>query len=259
MIIADTFAGSPTSGLNNTSPSTFSPNIVAAGGSGTWAAHTAFRANGTIERSETIFLGSPTSGGAARLGLGSYIWDAKGTENGLFVLTATFSNFTGTGAGANNWVGLGFFRSEISTGSYFSVGNTNGPGMATAIIRNSDPAGTTNYFAGPGNGNSSDPGTISGASPVTFTIALDLRSWNGTTDWGKVIFSNSQVGDPMEVNLTDDRVGGVSQNRFQYVGFSGFNQLSVTITDFNLTQIPEPSSVLALLTTPALLCLRRKR
>lgn len=219
-------------------------------GSTTWVARSDFQANGSFSWTGA----SANDGGSARLDLGSYIWDARGTESGLFTLTSTLSITSGT------WISVGFFHSALATGNYFSNGAASGPGMSTAILRN-NPATGAYYFSGTGNsGNNATPAPTALSSPVTFTITLDLRTWNGTDNWGSVTFSNNQMpGESWTQNLTDDN----DVNRFRYLGFSSFTGNGTTVTgtisNFSLSQIPEPSTALALLAAPALLGLRRRR
>lgn len=228
VIITDTFGGSSADPLNGKTASTFSPAVAAAGGSATWVSNsTEYKANGSIVDNPSVNLSN--AGDVVKLALGDYIWDARGTESGLFVLTTTFSNLTG-----GTWVSTGFFRSNAN--DHFANGNAGGPGMATAIARTTDGTTGTNYFRGTGNGGSSDPGEISGT--VTFTISIDLRTWNGDGDWGSVTFSNDQIVGSTTVAFTDDN----DDNRFQYVGFSRFGNASVDITNFTLTQVPEVST-----------------
>jgi len=233
VIVSDPFSGSSTVDLHGTQ-AVMNQGVLDAGGSATWTANTAFNTDGSIA--------FQSGSGLARLALGSYIWDARGSENGLFTLTSTISIASGT------WISVGFFHTEAATSTYFSNGSP-GPGMSTALLRSTN---AVNYYGGKGINQSSTPGSATGA--VTFTISLDLRSWNGTTNFGTVTFSNDKVGDPKAVILTDD--GGV--NPFLYVGFSGISSPNGTISNFSLSQVPEPSTLFILSLLPLLgLCRRR--
>lgn len=79
LLVSESFDGNSADNLNGTSAGTFSSAIGDAGGSSTWGANTAFTADGGV----TLYRGS------AHLNLGSYINDAKGQQNGIFVLQAT--------------------------------------------------------------------------------------------------------------------------------------------------------------------------
>lgn len=231
VIVSDPLNGSASADLHGTQ-AVMSQGVLDAGGNATWTANTAFNADGSIA--------FQSGSGLARLALGSYIWDARGSENGLFTLTSTISIASGT------WISVGFYHTEAGTGTYFSngtPGGSPGPGMSTALIRSTN---VINYYGGKGVNQSSTPGSATGA--VTFTISLDLRSWNGTTNFGTVTFSNDKVGEARTVTLTDD--GGV--NPFQYVGFSGNSSPNGTISNFSLSQVPEPSIMLMLSALPLL-------
>jgi hypothetical protein len=227
VILSDSFSGAALVDLNNTQASV-SQGFLAAGGNATWVANAAFGADGSINFT--------TGSGLARLALGDYVWNALGTQSGLFTLTSTVAITSGT------WISVGFFHTEAVTSTYFSNGSP-GPGMSTALLRSTN---VINYYGGKGVNSASTPG--SAASPVTFTIALDLRGWNGTTNFGTVTFSNDKVGTSTTVALPSD--GDV--NPFQFVGFSGNSSANGTISNFSLSQIPEPSAMLILLTLPIL-------
>lgn len=237
VIVSDPFSGSPEVALNN-GVAIMSQEVLDAGGNASWTANAAFNADGSVAFS--------SGSGLARLALGDYIWDAKGTESGLFTLAATISITSGA------WISVGFYHTEASTNSYFSNGISGnpGPGMATALLRSNN---TINYYRGKGVGSNSTPGSATGS--VTFTIALDLRSWDGSTNFGTVTFSNDSVGSPTAVPLPDD--GG--ENPFKYVGFSGNSSANGTISNFSLSQIPEPSAMLLLSTLLPLLGFSRRR
>lgn len=236
VIVADTFSGGAGSTLNGAAASTFNSAITTAGGSGTWVANENYRADGTLT-SSTGFQSS-----SATLALGSYIWNTRGTENGSFTLTATFSAIGGgTTTYSSRWVSLGFFGSQPGLNEAFYYGNVNS--TATAVHRQVDGT-SNNYFPGPGTTGGSNGGDITGT--VTFEITLDLRSHNGTTNFGSVTFKNSATNVSTTATLAND--GGV--NPFQYFGFSGNTDSSsvpgptTTITNFSLSQIPEPASLI---------------
>lgn len=240
VIVSDAFSGSSGVDLAGTN-AVVSQGVLDAGGSATWVANTAFNTDGSVA------FGTGASG-LARLSLGDYIWNARGTQNGVFTLTATVSITSGT------WISVGFFHTEAAITTYFSNGvdGNPGPGIATAINRFSDGINSDNYYGRKGTAGNSNPGVISGT--VTFTIKLDLSSYGGS-NYGTVTFSNNLgIGTATTVALASD--GGV--NPFLYVGFSGNNGANGTISNFSLEQIPEPSAMLLLLTLPVLGFSRRR-
>lgn len=93
LIVAENFGGLATDNLAGTTADTFAPAIVTAGGSATWVGSAAFKADGSVVDGFSR---------SVHLNLGSYINDAKGTPEGLFELTVTISETTGT------WLTVGF-------------------------------------------------------------------------------------------------------------------------------------------------------
>ena len=172
--------------LNGQTADTFSPAITSAGGSGTWAAGATFAADGVVTAAD--------GNSGAYLNLGSYINSAKGTADGKFELTMTISPTTGA------WIALGF--TTQNTPSITKNFTSTGSGVATTgvatIIRRSTTGTTANRldgYAGPNNTNSSTGTAQTGSR--TLTVALDftpLGGYNGTTNFGRVTFSDSVAG-----------------------------------------------------------------
>jgi hypothetical protein len=261
VIVADTFGGSSSVSLNGSAAPTFEASVVAAGGSGVWSANSAYKANGQLE---STAVGLPTPNSSATLSLGTYIWDSRGTESGLFTLTATISGITGGSSEINSrWVSLGFFGSQPSLTSAFWVGNP--PiGIATIVHRQEDN-GSNNYFSGMGATGGVDPGRLTGT--VTYSITVDLRSWDGISNFGTVSFSNSVTSGSTTMNLPNT----LTTNQFAYFGFSGNtsmtgdepNQLSTqgpgaNLSNLSLSQIPEPASALLASLALSIFVFRRK-
>ncbi|QYY37261.1 hypothetical protein [Ruficoccus sp. ZRK36] len=248
LLLEDTFGGSATSNLNGESATYFNTLLTDSGGSATWLAKTGTEGNFWADGSLT----STTQGnfdGSAFLNIGSYINDSKGNSDALFKLSATVE-ITG-GSQSGRFVSLGFFDGTMLVGEAFF---TKSRGLGTAIQRAVD-VDATNYFAGPGSTNSDDPGDLSSGS-VTFSILLDLRTYNGIDDFGTVSFS-SDGGDSYGFSYTYK-----SDYSFSQIGFS-FNDTpsSAQFSDLSLTQIPELGtfSLLSGCSALAFILVRRRR
>jgi hypothetical protein len=185
VIVAENFGGGGSGGLNGTAADTFNPVITAAGGSATWVANSGFLDNGLV---------SNISRRAAYLNMGSYINNAKGTAKGLFTLTMTISETSGT-----SWLSLGFGQENTpstdkdftNASSVGATGTTNGLGTIIYRSQTSSPAGELDMFGGPGSANVID-GPDGNTGPRTLTVALDLTPAGGTH--GKVTWSDSALG-----------------------------------------------------------------
>ena len=163
--------------------------IAAAGGSGTWAAGVSFLDNGTVNIDAT----QPQNG--AYLNLGSYINDAKGTANGKFDLTLAISETTA------NWISLGFTTQNApSTTKNFTDTGSGVPttGIATIVHRSTTSGSGPNEldaWGGPLTANAIPGPACTGTRIVT--VSLDFTpagGWNGTSNFGKVTFSDSIYG-----------------------------------------------------------------
>ncbi len=167
--------------LNGTTADTFDAAITTAGGSGTWAAGVAFLDNGTV----SVDAGQ----NAASLNLGSYVNAAKGTIAGKFKLAMTISPTVGA------WISLGFATNNSpSTTANFTAGAVGGIG--TIIYRAVSNPGELDMFGGLGNGGAVD-GPDGNSGNRTVTVTLDLTpagGYNGTNNFGTVIWSDSQLG-----------------------------------------------------------------
>ncbi|MCC5807971.1 MAG: PEP-CTERM sorting domain-containing protein [Opitutales bacterium] len=245
VLVEDTFGGTGDTNLAGTSPGTFDSAIADAGGTGTWAGHSWFKADGTVTAWGNF-------GRRVWLDLGDYINDAKGTSNGLFTLTVTMSQPTEAGF--------------VSGGFFFAGGDQNitfaNRGLASASHNNNND-GNDNYYMGPGTANSNDPGNLTD-TVVTFTTELDLRGFDGISNFGSVTFSNSFNSNTFTSSYTADQ-------SFDEVGLSvqiagdniGIHRAEVS--QIQLAQIPEPSTYalvllsVVLLTVVGIRCRRRTR
>ena len=219
VIVSEDFSGA--GDLSGNTTDTFNSAITTAGGSSTWAASNVFNADGSID--------SGANDRNAYLDLGSYINDAAGTSTGSFTLSVDFS-----GPSTDTWVGLSFFDSSVVIADNF----VNGGGHGTLIYRNN---GDVDGFAGPGTANApaEDGGTFAGAQ--TLSIELDLTTaggYNRTSNFGTITFfaGATNIGSHTYTTAGD----------FQYIGLTRDNSSVVTLDNFQLAQVPEPSTAMLL-------------
>jgi hypothetical protein len=177
-VLSEAFGGLSTAGLSGTTADIFDSAITTAGGSSTWVANAAFKADGSVA----------SNSGSAYLKIGSYINALKGTADGKFILTATIGQPSGS-----FWISVGFSAANLSTN--LSASNFVGAftGVATAVNRIASASGAEYFGTGTTVATTnSNAGTFSGA--VTFTTTLDFTTaggYDGTNNFGKVTFANS--------------------------------------------------------------------
>jgi hypothetical protein len=221
VIVSENFGGSGSGVLNGTAADRFSPAITAAGGSAMWVANSGFLDNGAVNVNKR----------AAYLNMGSYINDAKGTAKGLFTLTMTISETTGS------WISLGFGKENTpSTDRDMTGGTVVSPqptlttnGLGTIIYRDAD--NELDMFGGLGSGNAVDgPNGNTGAR--TLTVTLDLTPAGGTH--GKVTWSDSVLGVLGSYTYT------AAQN-FGSILITGAASVTGTISNLTLSQAGQSS------------------
>jgi len=251
VIVSENFGGLDANNLSGTSADTFSSAIVTAGGSATWVANSAFKADGGL----TIYRGS------AYLNLGSYINDAKGASNGIFILQATIALPIQNGS-EPGFATIGFAQENTpNTGKGFNnqgSGSASTNGLGTLIYRTN---GIIDGFGGPSSTNIVN-GPTGNTGDVTMRITLNLSSHNGVNDFGTVYFATNTGVDGAFVEL-DPYVFNADRN-FGSILLSGFtsqasssNTITSSFSDLTLSQIPEPAA--ALLGSLGMLLLFRRR
>jgi hypothetical protein len=163
----------------------------------------------------------------------------------LFELTMTISQTTGA-----SWISLGFgVENTPSTDRDFTGGTnvspqptltTNGIGTIFYRAQTASPKGELKMVGGPANANPvSYPGNYTG--PRTLTVTLDLTGYNGTSNFGKVTWSDSQLGVIGSYTYTVARNFG----SILITGAGGATAPSTgTISNLTLSQsIPEPATM----------------
>jgi hypothetical protein len=231
VIVAENFGGDGTGILSATSADTFAAGITTAGGSSTWVAGGDFLDNGVVTDN--------TTKSAAHLNLGSYINDTKGTAAGMFELTMTISETTGS------WLSLGFSTSNTpSTNNDF----TQISGIGTIVYRAN---GQLDMWAGPATGGGGFNGTTSNSGARTLTVTLDLTGHDNATDFGTVSWSDSLLGSLGSVSYTSDvNFGSILISESASGG---------TVSELSLSQIPEPTTTALLGLGGLALILRRRK
>ncbi len=226
VLISHDFGGLDSENLNGKTATVFSSALTSAGGSDTWTASTAFKANGDVT------AGSSESGAAALLGVGSYINDHMGTTDGIFSLTATLNPTSGGGA---NFLSLGYFTVPIDLDEDFASDASSA--RATALTRVSS-INAKEYYVGPGAAGSAE-GT-DGFGQRTYSIVLDFTpaSGYGTTNSGTITFHSDKVGDTPSVLYFS------SVQSLTYIGITRDDDVAGNFSNFEFTQIPEPSTFL---------------
>jgi hypothetical protein len=254
VIVSESFTG--TGVLHATAADSFSAAVAASGGSGVWAAGSAFSKDGTVAAVD--------GNSSAYLNLGSYINDSKGTAQGWYRLSASISATTGA------WISVGFsVQNTPSTERNFTntpAGTPRSDGAATMIRRSvtANPANEVDAFrlndAGTGQTQLDGPDGLLGTRVLT--IELDLTpagGYNGVNNFGTARFHD--VGfNPTVPFLAYTYTSNVS---FGAIFLSEADQATGpesggTISALTLVQVPEPSGA-ALVAVALALMPRRRR
>ncbi len=238
VIVQETFSGGDVT-LNATTAEIFSSAITTAGGSDTWVTGgTTYQADGDVVNT--------SSQNTAYLSLGSYVNDAMGSATGLFELSATLSPISGT------WVTLGFFSSD-SPG--VNTNFTANGGMATMAYRAS---GEVDAWAGPATANGVQ-GSLGLTGDQLFTIGLDFTpagGYDGASNFGTVTFYE---GTAIPANSIGNYTYTSAQS-FKALGMTEAGTSTGKVSDLELQQVPEPTSMaLMLLGAIGLAVIRRRK
>jgi hypothetical protein len=252
VVVAENFGGTSATNLQDKDADVFAPAIEAVGGNKNWAEDvsttTIFKQDGS-----TVTINNTTAR-SIYLNLGSYINDAKGTSGGLFELAISLNKpvvNTTTGTNSDGLFSFGFSSLNSPAGSGGDFTSSAVGGIATMAYREN---GDLDMWAGPLSTNEVAANDTILSGQRSLTVKLDLRSWNGTSNFGSVSFwdNTTELGSfayPSNVN-------------FGSILLSARGSVSATTAAFDnltLTMVPEPSSALGgLLLTAGLLRRRRK-
>lgn len=196
-----------------------SPEDRSGVGAADWVANSAFRANGNVTDAEAE----------------SSAWLPFTPESGFLYTLSAKVNVT---AGDTSWITLGFAEFNDSDETYWENG-INGYGTLmkrdNGTVRINPGVKATDY-------SEFDPDDTPEILPdeeQTFKIELDTRFAN-STDWEFSFFLDDfALGGPSTVNGT-----GADAADINYVGFSRWQNAGGTVSDFSLTVIPEPSTLI---------------
>ncbi len=151
--------------------------FVDAGGGSAWVANTRWNADSSYSTSSVAQF-------SGYIGVGTYINDSKGTENGLFEYTATFARSVTSSIAFSTSATPSLTAKSTDTGSAaygsFTVGGDGS--VVSRLSLASDPVTHSDEFP-------TDP-----AFPVTLTIGLDFRpssGYNGTDNFGTISFAST--------------------------------------------------------------------
>lgn len=228
-LVEHNYTGSASTLLDGTTIDTYDSALTIAGGSSTWKAEgdqgapwTGFKADG----SAAVFRSN------ASINLGSYINAAKGATDGIFELTATMAkvsaNYASLGFGVDNEP---LTRNEPAGGTSQLFNNAGSFGVSTVVYRSN---GGVDLFGGRSLAGAIDDAATGQTGAQTFTIRVDLSTWDGSNDWGNVSFSQngSQIG---------SHTYGQDQD-FGSILMTILPAEDANYSNLSLTQIPEPAS-----------------
>ena len=244
VLISDTF--STDHALNASTPDTTV-------GGATWQASSGTTSGGALSISTT-----PTAQTAV-LDLGANYFSSN---PGIYTLSVTATLPSGSGT---SWFGIGFvvnpqtnghLASTTSAAGLNSNGGTNG-GSPWMFLRQN---GQTNVYRGSGTGSNllNNGGPFASGTAYTMKLVLDTSVANWTLDAfidSTQLDLNGAAGGNTAVfstNPTDLRYVGISQN--------GGSFGNITVDNFSLAVVPEPTALLPLALSASLfLVFRRKR
>ena len=247
-VLVQAFTGPAMGGLNDSS-AVVDSTVIDAGGSSTWNAADNYLADGSVGLSD--------GNTCATLDLGDVINQAKGTEEGLFELRVTIEQPTRpVGNTQQTWYSIGFSQLDAPDTSQHWI---NRQGLATVMYHE---RGEFDLWAGNGftpNGQNpsgaanphtaADPpidsditNEVSGTR--TLIVQVDVRDWNGVSDFGTVTFFDSDiVGSIFSFNYTNDPIpnnqGGENiptDPDFASIMISEANGTTGTYSNLTLTQ-----------------------
>lgn len=236
-LIDHTFDGNAADDLNGSTVDTF--NLTTGGSTsrtGQWSASTLYKQDGSAQVGRK----------AASISFGDYIIDSKGQEDSLFMLSVTVEATPDT-----HWQSLGFgMLTAPATNQRFQ---DSGVGVATLLFGDSSTSGSSYVQTFVGNGTAGNATwSQKPTGKRTFTIELDFRDFDGSSNFGTVTWSDSELG----TIRTASAYGG----SYRSILLTGHDTASAVFDSVTLSQIPEPSmfGMLAVIGGVTLLARRRR-
>ncbi|MCH7225911.1 PEP-CTERM sorting domain-containing protein [Haloferula sp. A504] len=244
VLFQDDFSGLVGDNLNGTTPDVTQ-------GTTAWVADTEYKADGSGEATPDT---NPSI--RAYLTLGSLIDDNRGNADAIYTLSATVSVTAGT---SGQWHAIGFWDNDTPPENFGSNVSGSGTAEGTAWMLRRDNA-ELRVFRGVGTGGGIGESTASpnnAAGTVDLQVVLDLSDWNGIDNWGSVTYfaKLSSVSTYTEIAAGEL---DAANSTFQAVGIGG-GLVAADFDSFELSQIPEPSSLGLLGIAGVSLLMRRRR
>ena len=213
VLYMDDFSGDGTGNLSGTAP-----DVTV--GTNTWqSGSSVFKDDGTVD------------GGSARSG----VWVPFTPESGyIYTMTATIDSQEDEG----NWISLGFSQSASAVDNRAVDGSV--AAIATIWIRGATAADNEGEFFYGDWGTTGVEGTVTG---LTVPAPHDVKIVMDTTDADVANWTTAFFVDGVSVGAP-----AVSATAYTGINWAGFTTTNMAgaISDFELTRVPEPASVVLL-------------
>ncbi len=193
-------------------------------GSTAWVADAEYKADG----SALINPANPSR--RAYLTLGGLIDDNRGNPDALYTLSGTLNVPTGT---TGIWEAIGFWNEDAPAENFGSS-----PSNGTAWMLRRDNA-QIRVFRGPRTANGISENTASPyntVGAVDFKVVLDLTDWNGTDNWGSVMYFAKLSSASTFTEVAAGELNAANST-FRAVGLGGGGVVEAQVSSFELTKL----------------------
>jgi hypothetical protein len=249
VIVSENFGGTSATNLQDKDADVFAPAIITSGGNKNWAEDvsttTIFKQDGS-----TVTISSTTAR-SIYLNLGSYINDAKGTSSGLFELAISLNKpvvNTTTGTATDGLFSFGFSGLNSPAGSGGDFTSSAVGGIATMAYREN---GDLDMWAGTLSTNevAANDTILSGIRSLT--VKLDLRNWDGSTNFGSVSFWDNATELGSFAYTSDVNFGSILLSARGSVSATAAAFANLTLTQINPAADAPPVLTITPATSPA--------